>query len=790
MRTEKPSSSQTLMSQDLGLDPRDPLNLLLHNRSQHDAPATDTDTDSAAATPPDWSALSMWAADDKMDPSFDMDFGGLMDMSFDPNVGIEPASLNYQYATDPFPPFTFGSPHLSSATSSESGSASPLVAYSPPSSDFTDEDPASELASRVRKTAGIMLAVQLNDHPRRQMQAPQRMHPVQTQQQQISQSPMFTTAPVATPIVATPTTATQTQSRPKTSHTTIERRYRTNLNARIQSLRAAVPALRVVDRAAAIKAGDAVAEDEEDVVDARGYVDGVKVARKCSKANVLGKAVEYIRVLKNREHRLARELAGLKTLLGGLVGGHELLREWEREWTARFGGPETDEVGESTMPVDEEADDEEDDSDEDGGRKRKKPKVVPEPKPKPDRKPAAPAVEGEKKKRGRPRKVVPAPPTATPPALSTSIPMKQEPQQQRQYLLGAFALFSFFANANVSTSSPHQHHAHEGHVLTRLPPRVESIGLLQLFHLFVSVAVLASVILPLGKSFYTRVWAEKVPAVVVVEKVPASPVSSDDSDDTDEADTDLSLSSISSDDTLSVFLPSMASAEAEACILNDSAPISTRIRTAVRLYTSSSPAPTPSPSSRRLLLALLLHPVPFIGKRIAHSLWGGELGLPVDEAARRISGTSSKDGVLRTLEESVAIDQLRAASAEAFVRNVLDTANSDDSGTEPDTQRVLDAARSLGGRVGVLAARVGRVLGGGSFDFSEEDDEEHPGDDVEKLLRATILYRRVFASGSAPATTTRDAYALRQMLGSSDVFEQGTVEEARDRVVDLLTGEQ
>lgn len=45
----------------------------------------------------------------------------------------------------------------------------------------------------------------------------------------------------------------------------------------------------------------APAEDEEkdkvgvDVVDERGFVDGVKVARKVSKANVLGKAVEYIR---------------------------------------------------------------------------------------------------------------------------------------------------------------------------------------------------------------------------------------------------------------------------------------------------------------------------------------------------------------------------------------------------------------------------------------------------------------------------------------------------------------
>lgn len=77
--------------------------------------------------------------------------------------------------------------------------------------------------------------------------------------------------------------------RPKTSHTTIERRYRTNLNARILSLRHAVPALRVLEK------------DEhqnprfpEDVVDARGFVDGVRVARKASKASILGKAAEYI----------------------------------------------------------------------------------------------------------------------------------------------------------------------------------------------------------------------------------------------------------------------------------------------------------------------------------------------------------------------------------------------------------------------------------------------------------------------------------------------------------------
>jgi hypothetical protein len=77
--------------------------------------------------------------------------------------------------------------------------------------------------------------------------------------------------------------------RPKTSHTTIERRYRTNLNTRIQSLRLAVPALRVLDEKNQAENGS------EDIVDERGFVDGVKVARKVSKANVLGKAVEYIR---------------------------------------------------------------------------------------------------------------------------------------------------------------------------------------------------------------------------------------------------------------------------------------------------------------------------------------------------------------------------------------------------------------------------------------------------------------------------------------------------------------
>ena len=85
-----------------------------------------------------------------------------------------------------------------------------------------------------------------------------------------------------------------------------------NLNARIQSLRMAVPALRVLEdkeggNGKKIKknikggvfvkgSGISIPDSEDgtviDVIDERGFVDGVKVARKCSKASVLGKPVE------------------------------------------------------------------------------------------------------------------------------------------------------------------------------------------------------------------------------------------------------------------------------------------------------------------------------------------------------------------------------------------------------------------------------------------------------------------------------------------------------------------
>ena len=286
-----------------------------------------------------------------------------------------------------------------------------------------------------------------------------------------------------------------------------------------------------------------------DVIDERGFVDGVKVARKCSKANVLGKAVEYIRVLKKREHRLKAEQAGLKTLIGGLVGGPALVKEWEREWRAKFGGEEQDEVeGGDEEGDDEDSDDEEgEERDEESGKKRKRPKISPTPKvsvDKPAKKPAPPVVVlpndqvPEKRKRGRPRKVLlpstmAIAPRATvspehqnaqtmhdetmhpPTSFSDESQWAQQQQSQPpQYLLAVFALFSFFNSPLTSSSSVRHDHHHTGTVLNALHPplayapdiisqfaapppnNVTSVwswqDYIQIFHLLVSVMVLAS----------------------------------------------------------------------------------------------------------------------------------------------------------------------------------------------------------------------------------------------------------------------------------------------------------
>lgn len=214
---------------------------------------------------------------------------------------------------------------VTSSSSSSGASLSPILespsAFNSSSASdggLSDSDPASELAQRVRLAAGVMLAVPVSAQvqqlaaassqersafshiPHTQAFAPinARTDASSLTSESSRASPSATSSSESSNSGSSPSSAAQSpnpdaqavpQVRPKTSHTTIERRYRTNLNARITGLRQAVPALRVLE----LK--DGMPSPYNDVVDSRGFVDGVKVARKMSKANILGKATEYIR---------------------------------------------------------------------------------------------------------------------------------------------------------------------------------------------------------------------------------------------------------------------------------------------------------------------------------------------------------------------------------------------------------------------------------------------------------------------------------------------------------------
>ncbi|KAI5121994.1 hypothetical protein M0805_001827 [Coniferiporia weirii] len=485
------------------------------------------------------SAAAMWSQPDLSSMSFD-NFSAMDLMNFDPTslnmfdpmlfsdetLGLsldsmasgqsdgahsDLSSFAFSFGSEGFADLTVpsddsGSRRLSITSSSSSGAslspvmdhaqASPVSAPAQPVSpslgqpQLSGDQMMDELAKLARQIVGVTMALPAGvdtangSQPQSDKLPIPRLLPgapkndkressvASTSSASSSSPPVNGFSPAVTPA---PTTA-----RTKTSHTTIERRYRTNLNARIQSLRAAVPALRVLEhkpgnrvgnlplkagtRRAGVNADAGAAGEEEDVIDERGFVDGVKVARKGSKANVLGKAVEYIRVLKRRELRLKREQEGLKALVRSLVGGPALVKEWETMWRERFGGSEKDEVeGEDGEADDENDDGEEDDDvedkeegDDESGKKRKRAKVEasasnskgktkkvttqaiqPVPIMPAQPFPANPAgvaflpvpIQPEKRKRGRPRKI-PLPPMPVPNTLVQGVFAAQQSQQQ------------------------------------------------------------------------------------------------------------------------------------------------------------------------------------------------------------------------------------------------------------------------------------------------------------------------------------------------------------------------
>lgn len=222
--------------------------------------------------------------------------------------------------------------------------------------------------------------------------------------------------------------------------------------------------------------------------------------------------------MKRRENRLIREQTGLRSLISGLVGGPALLREWEREWVSRFGGPERDEAT-SDVSDDEGADDGESDEDDVNLHPKKRIKCAPK-KPvkdvKPKKEETNPGVVPEKRKRGRPRKVQPVPEgeAAQQQQQRQGMATSPVPAQPTQYLLAVFAFFSFFNSplASYSRAPP----THTGIVLaassTLITP-VDSTSLFgwrdlfQAFHLVASALVFFTILLPFLPKGFPRLYS-------------------------------------------------------------------------------------------------------------------------------------------------------------------------------------------------------------------------------------------------------------------------------------------
>ncbi|CAG8772399.1 25931_t:CDS:2, partial [Gigaspora margarita] len=120
------------------------------------------------------------------------------------------------------------------------------------------------------------------------------------------------------------TTTSETQTNQKTiinqqknkAHNVIERRYRNNINERINELKSVVPAL------CHLKTND------DDVIE---EVDGIPAATKTNKATVLKKATEYIIHLKKKNLKLKNENTVLKKIIADVPCGIEFLKKIERE---------------------------------------------------------------------------------------------------------------------------------------------------------------------------------------------------------------------------------------------------------------------------------------------------------------------------------------------------------------------------------------------------------------------------------------------------------------------------
>jgi len=219
------------------------------------------------------------------------------------------AGDNY-YAFDDYSPFEM-EPQESPAPASSCGSAVPVMRAPLPTYLWEDQDPPSTLRRFPALTPAEEKRLEDIAMPHRRQSS---MQP--------PSSPKPSPAPAPAPAPATLETRTRRgrkkqsaspqavmtntlrQSRQR-GHNAIEKRYRTNLNEKIDCLRQGIPSLNRTSSAGSTS-GD------EDLCETRW--DG---QQKYGKAAVLTRALDYIKHLENTTQRLGGEVESLKVRTGG-----------------------------------------------------------------------------------------------------------------------------------------------------------------------------------------------------------------------------------------------------------------------------------------------------------------------------------------------------------------------------------------------------------------------------------------------------------------------------------------
>ncbi|PVH68297.1 hypothetical protein DL98DRAFT_522848 [Cadophora sp. DSE1049] len=99
----------------------------------------------------------------------------------------------------------------------------------------------------------------------------------------------------------------------KNSHNLIEKRYRNNLNSKINALRDSIPSLCSTSKE----------EEGEDAIDSDCCE--MRKAQKCNKGTILDKAIQYIAELEKEVQRLSKENSRLEMIVKGRIPSYLML---------------------------------------------------------------------------------------------------------------------------------------------------------------------------------------------------------------------------------------------------------------------------------------------------------------------------------------------------------------------------------------------------------------------------------------------------------------------------------